>query len=304
MNVEHNPNRVKRRLATLIETPFEEHQRGLTIGGSEVSSIMGMNPYKSAYRLYLEKAGIFPPEDLSARDAVHFGTEFEPIIIKRWCENKGIDYNDLVTRRSTYTHPLLKWMSFSPDGYHKDCSFGVECKLVGTRTGMGWGVEGTDEIPSMYLMQLVWGAMVTRIPLWYIIALVGTELRTYKYVHRPELAKQLLKKARRFMKVNVRRRIPPPATNTNADAEALKLLHPRSGGNIRNATPSERALVERYSELYPKHKELEKEVQDLRAQLKQMIGNDKGISDGQNIATWKSGPSGKRSWGFGKTNYE
>lgn len=304
MTLDHNPNRVKRRIESLTETPFEDHNRGLTIGGSEVSSIVGMNPYKSAYRLYLEKTGMFPPEDLSGQDAVHFGSEFEPIIIKRWCENNGHDPEKVVTRRSTYTHPLLPWISFSPDGYHESLDWGVECKLVGTRTGLGWGVEGTDQIPAMYLTQVGWGGLVTKIPVWYIIALVGTELRTYKYVRNTDFEKHLLKKARRFMRVNVRRRIPPPASHTDADAEALKLLYPVSGTKIRTATAAEAKLIAEYKDKYPQYIELQNRTKELRAQLKQAIGNDKGISDGQNIATWKTGPSGKRTWGFGKTNYD
>ena len=39
--------------------------RNQGIGGSDASVIMGLNPYKSAYRLWLENRGIAEPEDLT-----------------------------------------------------------------------------------------------------------------------------------------------------------------------------------------------------------------------------------------------
>jgi len=299
MTVSPELERVKRRFDTLKEIPFDDHDRPSSIGGSEVSCTVDMHPYKSAYQLWLEKRRQFPPEDFTDNDAVWFGSEWESTIIKRWCEKQKIPPAEMITRRSTYVHPVLSWMSFSPDAYHQSLKFGLEIKLVGYRMLRGWGIEMTDQIPEMYLLQVAWGAIVTRIPVWYIIAQMGTEQRTYKYVHRPELAKYLLKKARRFWRINVGRGIPPKPKGRKSDTDALKSLFPTSSETIRQATPHERALLQRYSQLYPEHKQLESEVKDLRAEIEALIGDDLGITDGHHTATWKQGSKpGKRTWGW------
>jgi len=297
MKVPTTGERVKRRLATLNEVEFDSHDRATTIGGSEIAAVVGLHPYKTTYQLWLEKRRLFPPEDLSEKDAVHFGQQIEPIIRERWLANNKIDPAGMVCRRSTLIHPLIPWMSYSPDSYHADGTFGLEIKFVGYRMLRGWGIEMTDQIPELYLLQVAWGAVVTRIPVWYIVALVGTELRTYKYVHRPELGRFLLRRARRFMRVHVGMNI-PPAPKGN-DVGKLKALLPSESDKIRQATPHERALLQRYSEIYPEYKRLEAEVEDLRAEIESHIGPDLGITDGHHTATWKPGKApGKRSWGW------
>ena len=48
-----------------------------SIGGSEVSCIVGLNPWKTNIELYEEKIGIREPEDISKKEAVVYGTKAE-----------------------------------------------------------------------------------------------------------------------------------------------------------------------------------------------------------------------------------
>ena len=57
-----------------------ERQKG--IGGSDAGAAVGVNPYKSAFKLYLEKVGDQVPEDISNKPAVKRGVRLEPEIIK------------------------------------------------------------------------------------------------------------------------------------------------------------------------------------------------------------------------------
>ena len=47
------------------------------IGGSDVSAIVGMNPYKSNVDLWLEKTGRRTPEDISEKPYVKYGNQAE-----------------------------------------------------------------------------------------------------------------------------------------------------------------------------------------------------------------------------------
>lgn len=50
------------------------------IGGSDVSCILGLNPYKTNKQLYREKKGLVLPDDLSDNPLVAYGTNAEPLI--------------------------------------------------------------------------------------------------------------------------------------------------------------------------------------------------------------------------------
>ena len=47
------------------------------LGGSDVSCILGLNPYKTNVQLYREKKGIVEPDDLSDNPLVQYGTNAE-----------------------------------------------------------------------------------------------------------------------------------------------------------------------------------------------------------------------------------
>lgn len=59
------------------------------IGGSDVSIIAGINPFKSVHQLWLEKTGQVEPEQTESEYA-HFGTLLEPIVRKEFIERTGI----------------------------------------------------------------------------------------------------------------------------------------------------------------------------------------------------------------------
>ena len=59
------------------------------IGGSDVSIITGINPYKSIYQLWLEKTGQIELEQTESEFA-HFGTLLEPIVRKEFMERTGL----------------------------------------------------------------------------------------------------------------------------------------------------------------------------------------------------------------------
>ena len=55
------------------------------IGGSDVSVIAGINPYRSLHQLWLEKTGQISPEETD-NEYTHFGTLLEPIVRQEFVE--------------------------------------------------------------------------------------------------------------------------------------------------------------------------------------------------------------------------
>ena len=50
-----------------------QHRRNY-IGGSEISSVVGLNPYRDNVTLWEEKVGLRQPEDISEKEFVKYGT--------------------------------------------------------------------------------------------------------------------------------------------------------------------------------------------------------------------------------------
>ena len=77
---------------TLYSTPWSgdpAEDRINFLGGSDTGTILGLNPYKSAYTLWLEKTGQVEPPDLSDKTAVKVGHAFEEGVAKMYEAETG-----------------------------------------------------------------------------------------------------------------------------------------------------------------------------------------------------------------------
>src|SRR6478672_4755172 len=97
--------------ASKIRTPNPTDRRSF-IGGSDARIIMGDDPLK-LMRLWQEKRGEVPPEDLSSNLIVQLGTVTEELN-RRWYErNTGNAIKDV---QRQIRHPVNKWMAATLDG--------------------------------------------------------------------------------------------------------------------------------------------------------------------------------------------
>lgn len=261
---------------------------------------MGVHAYKTPHRLWALKTGLEPQEDLSGRQSVRLGTNMEPVILAEFCKLTGTDPDSLDTSAVTLRHPLLPWMTASPDATRKALDFGVEIKFVGYRMMKGWGREMTDDIPDMCFTQVQWYAAITRIPVWFVCAALGTEVRIYKVRMNVRLCRMMLKKARNFWRYNIQKHIAPPVTGHKMDGESLRRIYSGHGENIRDANPQERHLLEKQSHLEEAFKSVETKRNEGRHRIEALIAGDLGISDGTRQATWKANSKGSRRWGWSK----
>lgn len=67
------------------------------IGGSDVSAVVGYNPYKSNIDLFNEKTGAKTPIDISDKPYVKYGHDAEPLLVKLFAldyPEYEVNYND------------------------------------------------------------------------------------------------------------------------------------------------------------------------------------------------------------------
>lgn len=163
----HAPKRINN--ATLLhtaETGSDDwaFSRQYGIGGSEVSSILGLNEYKSAYTLWAERTGQIDPPVVDNL-AVRFGREFEAPILKMWAEDHP-EYEVFTT--GTYSNNQYPFMQASPDALarHRETGHWVIVEVKTAR--YAW-----TETPPGYRAQVYHYMNVLNIHKSVIVAVAG-----------------------------------------------------------------------------------------------------------------------------------
>lgn len=133
-----------------------------TIGGSDASAVVGMNPYKSNVDLWLEKTGQTIPEDISDKPYVKFGTEAEPMMREMF----KLDFPEIEVfyeENNLFLNDKYPWGHYSADGWLKDQKgrFGLfENKTTEILRSMQ-KEKWNQKIPDNYYVQLVHGFLIT-----------------------------------------------------------------------------------------------------------------------------------------------
>lgn len=272
----------KSRLNMLSQKQLELRRTGL--GGSDISCIAGLNPWKTPLSLYLEKVGLQEPEDLSDSSAVYFGHLLEDVVAKEYAKRtKSI----VSLEPKTLRHPKHDFMLANIDRWVGNKEHVLECKTTGVFKKDEWGEEGTDDIPANYLLQCAWYAAVCDVPKVDIAVLIGgQEFRIYTYKRNAELEANIINLAYNFWHNHVLKEI-PPAPSTPAD---LSALFPKDNGGEAIATEEVIQKAEELKALKASEKTLTERVKSLQAEIQNFM-EDKAalISDqGEVIATWKS----------------
>jgi len=116
------------------------------IGGSDIGTIMGLNPWESAFGLWAKRTGQIadPPVD---NWSVRFGNAFEEPILRMW-QTENPEWE--VFRTGTWRHPKHGYLVANPDGLARHRETG-EWVVVEVKTSrVFW-----DDVPPSYRAQVV-----------------------------------------------------------------------------------------------------------------------------------------------------
>ena len=89
------------------------------IGGSEISAVIGCNPYLDNVALWKIKTGQIIPEDISEKPYVKYGTEAEPLLRELF----KLDFPDFdveYTENNSFINSKYPWALASVDGWLTD----------------------------------------------------------------------------------------------------------------------------------------------------------------------------------------
>lgn len=146
---------------SIYKTHEEWLQGRHSIGGSDASTFIGMNPYKTANQLWREKKGIIQAKELS-NSAIEHGNALEPVL-RNWFKNSYPEYDVQYKENAILQSKKCNFMLYSPDGllFHKEKGRGIlEIKTTLIQNG-NMLEQWNDRIPQHYYIQVLHGLLVT-----------------------------------------------------------------------------------------------------------------------------------------------
>lgn len=149
------------------------------IGGSDASTLVGLNPWKDNNTLWKEKKGVIEAVDISDRPYIQYGIEAEDLLRKLFALDfpyYDVQYIDNVTLQSKE----IPWLLYSPDGLLIDKRTGMkgifECKTTNILQSMQ-KEKWNNRIPDNYYVQVLHGLLVTGFDFVVLKAQLKTEYK-------------------------------------------------------------------------------------------------------------------------------
>jgi putative phage-type endonuclease len=167
----------------------EWHKARKGLGGSDIASVMDMNPWKSAFTLYAEKTGLIE-NNIEASMPMQMGTAFEPVIRKLFEKNNSewLKVHETGTWASTEEPRSVA----NPDGIIEwdDGSLGVlEIKF----SRMYW-----DKLPEHYNLQVQHYLSVLGLKRGVVVAVAGGDWKEFDVVRDDSLIDTMKRRVEAF----------------------------------------------------------------------------------------------------------
>ena len=283
------------------------------IGGSDISAILGLNPYKTPFQLWLDKTGRSEDEqrDPDAIERMHFGNVLESVVAAEYSARTGHKVQRI---NQQLQHPSLEIAVANIDraviepgkrarwddaaGRVLGATHILECKTAHAmaRHSPEWGEAGSDEVPQSYWLQCMWYLGITGLPRADLAVLFGGQkFVTYTIERDDGVIADLLTEADAWWRKHITADVPPDP-HSEDEARQRWASHTASKELIVDATVAD--AVQQLAEVKATIDELKTQEQALRNTICTAIGDAESISyQGRKLATWKQNkPGSKTNW--------
>lgn len=287
--------------------PIDHELRAKGLGASEISAVLGMDPFKDAYAVWCEKRGLVDRNKRFEKQRgarTRRGKYFERGIVT-W-------YGDLTNQQTewfdaTVQHPQRSWQVCSPDAWvlrgaemvPRDVAAsaqglqrigGVDAKSVSWDQRHVWtGSDGERQMPDHVAIQLQWSCSTTDMPWWDVAALMGMDDMFIYRMHRDAtIEAMLLESGEAFWNNHVLANVPPEVGASAATRDYLRQRFPKHVERLRPANADELRLIRDLHELVVIHKTAEKRLDAGKHRIMAAIGDAEGLEFGQSEKiTWR-----------------
>lgn len=208
------------------EAFHKARQTGL--GGSDIATLLGINPFSTKLQLYLQKRGELEPEPDNSRTKA--GRVMENVIAAMVTERTG---SKLRRVNRTLRHPKHDFLIAHIDRDFVGIEKGLEIKNVSPRMGYMWGKDGQpDAVAEYYVPQPHHYMLVLDYPAFDVAAYFGgDDLRIYPMERDKEMDEIILDTAHDFWHKHVLAGVPPePEYEHKSTLPLLKRVYPGTNG--------------------------------------------------------------------------
>lgn len=184
------------------------------LGGSDIAAVLGVSPFKSAYRVWLDKTGRLPRQPSTY--LMERGHRFEAACAQWFSDESGLS-----TRRTgTWARDDEPWMLANPDRFTSDGG-GYEGKIVGG----DWGKLWEFGVAQHAAFQAVWSMAVTGLPHWYVAAAMDARFAWWRLDRDPDVEEQVVEACAVWWQVHIVDGVEPPVDGSADTADALKAAY-------------------------------------------------------------------------------
>jgi len=262
-------------------TAKQRERRKTALGASDIPAIIGKDPFRSAYDLWLDKSGRLPePDAAEEHDRFAVNNALEPAILQLSAMKLG---RPVVKPTATFTHGAGILLA-NVDGMVEKFAKGqpiVEAKS--TSIAEGWGEPDSDQVPSRVLIQVQMQMLCSSSKVAYVARLLGQfgfKFEMYRVEFNEKLAAELLRRAHAFWTDHVEADVAPEVTPFNIPD--IDLLSQIDREDKAVEIPAE--IIEQFIALNRARIDAEKAEEEAKARLIAALGDgNRGECPGFNV---------------------
>lgn len=251
-------------------TPEQLKNRKKFLGASDISAILGINPFRTAADVFLEKTcDVLPSADSEAAD---IGNSFELPMLK-WAEKRIGAPLDFDPEPCVASNGIMV--------SHLDAAVvGADHPVEGKCTAKTeeWGDENTDQIPPMHLIQVHAQMICTETELAYVAAFLAgfrMERRLYRIRVNADLARTIEDEACKWWERHVVAGVMPDSAPS---IEVARRIKPKPGLVV----PVRPELAKALHDAKEQTKQAAKQEEEIKARLLAELGG----ADGGDCPGW------------------
>ena len=262
----------------LVDTTKITHEewlryRKMGISGTDAGSICGLNPYRSAMQVFIDKT-TDTIEEID-NEAMKQGRDLEEYVAQRFCEMTG---KKVRRANAIFSNDEHSWMLANFDRLIVGERAGLECKTVSAYGADKWK-DGA--VPMHYLLQCQHYLAVSGYDTWYIAALIlGKDFIIRKIERDEELISDLIKIEKHFWENHVLAGVMPNPDGSKSADEFLSQYFGKAKKDSAIELIGFDARLERRDTIIQEVAKLQKEQSLIEQEIKMyMEDNETAVSD-------------------------
>lgn len=250
------------------------------ICASDVPAILGVDPFRSALDVYLEKRGLAAPREMTA--AMEAGVELEEPVLAWYGRRIG---RDVRPNKLIHVASDLPWLACTPDGFLGDVPVQLKC----TGRTHAWDEEIPEHVYAQVQAEMLCLGADQAVALALVSTYGGFALKSYEVGRDADLCRRIIASGR-DMKIRLVEGDPPPPDGSRAAGDAIKALYPREmEAKVVSLDIEAAELTSQILYLDEQLKSLEKRRSELRQRIQMSLGDAEcGVLPGGGAWTFKT----------------